>query len=102
MTHIWGWLDTAAYARGGGYNSCHYNCGWNMLSGLAIIVLIGVCCALIKYAWMERRFVPGILAFVLCGGLLVGVAFVGPVVMVVGTVAMVALLLSWMWREKKA
>jgi hypothetical protein len=33
-------LDMSAHARGsyGGYSSCHYNCGWNMLTALRAFI----------------------------------------------------------------
>jgi hypothetical protein len=102
MASVWYWLDTAAYARGGGYNSCHYNCGWDMLSGVSAFILLGIGLAALNYVWRERSIMGAVVAVGVCVGLLAGISFVGPIVMVVGLAAAVIGLASWMFRAKKA
>jgi hypothetical protein len=102
MASVWYWLDTAAYARGGGYNSCHYNCGWDMLSGVSAFILLGIGLTALNYVWRERSIMGAVVAVGVCVGLLAGISFVGPIVMVVGLAAAVIGLASWMFRAKKA
>src|SRR6266404_6239829 len=102
MASVWYWWDTAAYARGGGYNSCHYNCGWDMISGVSAFILFGIALTALNYVWRERSFMGGVVAVGICAGLLAGVTFVGPFVMVVGLAAAVVAIFSWMSRAKKA
>ena len=101
MASIWYWLDTAAYARGGGYNSCHYNCGWDMISGVSAFILLGIALTALNYVWRERSLVGGFVAVGLCVVLLAGVTFVGPIVMVVGLAAAVVSIFSWTFRTRK-
>jgi hypothetical protein len=102
MASVLYWLDTAASARGGGYTSCHYNCGWNLLSGISAFILFGIGLTALNYVWRERSFIGAVVAVCVCVCLVAGVSFVGPIVMVVGLASAVISLASWFFRTKKA
>ena len=91
-----GLLDISAQARGGGgYSSCHPNCGADMLSAFAGIVLIIVIYCALKPAFQDAyekrnalRYHIALRRQCVCIVALIGTLFVGPVgiiVIVIGT-----------------
>jgi hypothetical protein len=104
MPDIGALFDMSAHARGGhgGYSSCHYNCGWNMLSALCAFILFGGVWAIIKGTWKDGGFIWGSLAIALGGGVAIATLLIGPVVIVGGIIAVVVAVVAWMSREKKA
>jgi hypothetical protein len=103
-------FDMSAYARGGHYSSCHYNCGWNLLNGFALIVLVPILYQLAKWALtgMQPLKDYGVAAGVLSFCVLVtgGALFLGPLLVVVligGAIVLFAIgASSWSdWQKTK-
>jgi maltodextrin utilization protein YvdJ len=104
-------FDMAAHARGGGHytSSCHYNCGWDMLTALSLFVLVPCLWILAKTSltgiksFKDVYLAAGVLAF--CALVIVASIFLGPVIviliMVVGGFIIISTLSSWEEEKKK-
>jgi len=104
-------FDMAAHARGGGHytSSCHYNCGWDMLTALSLFVLVPCLWILAKISLTgikslkDAGLAAGVLAF--CALVIVASIFLGPVIViliiVVGSFIIISTLSSWEEEKKK-
>jgi len=101
-------LDIAAHARWHGGSSCGYNCGWNMLSGLAGFLLLALGYGAMKLSLDgagESGFVSFLFivaAVLFCIGLLVAVIFLGAIIVVAGIAAILGLFYWWLFTRKSA
>ena len=104
-------FDMSAHAHGGHYySSCHYNCGWDMLTGIALIVLVPSLYQLAKASLMDMKSMKdygvaaGTLSF--CALVVIAALFLGPIIVILliiaGIVALFWAINAWDdWQKKK-
>jgi len=102
-------FDMAAHARGGGHytSSCHYNCGWDILTALSLFVLVPALWILAKTSvtsvksLKDAGIAAGVLAF--CALVIVASLFLGPLIVLVAIVVVVVIVVSTLssWEEEK-
>jgi hypothetical protein len=107
MSNLWSLLDSSAYARGGhgGYSSCHYNCGWDILTAFALFLLVILLYQAAKFALTQNKNAKdiGVSALILlaCAGVAIGALFIGPLLMLGGIIAVVIALFAWGTRTAR-
>lgn len=95
----------SAHARGGhGYSGHSHVSGWEILSAIALIILVTVLYQVAKLSFSEVGFFVGVLVLAAIAGLLIACLFVGPILVVVGIALCVTgyiwTLTHWSERQK--